>query len=77
MVMSWCGDISAPGSQYSRVDKNEVPHGRCGLNGARPIQKAKCQKSRQSSAMPTWLVCADVQAYRDQSQVCITEAIFW
>jgi len=54
MVMLRYSDISAPGSRYLRVHRNEKPLSRCGLNGAHPKHKEGCRMSRQHQQNVKW-----------------------
>jgi len=76
MVARRCSSISAPGSHYLRVRRNDKPLGRCGLNDALPNCIENCQKSRQLGAVRTRTVLTCDQAYKAWSQRWITEAIF-
>ena len=50
-MVTWSyADTSTPGSRYSRVDRNEKPLSRCGLNSLLPIEKVSLQMTLQSSA---------------------------
>lgn len=57
-----CWDISAPGSQYSRVCKNDIPHCRCGLNGAHAIRNDDSRWIHQLVAVRTLPDSVIVQA---------------
>jgi len=75
MVMLRCWDIPTPGIQYCRICRNEKLAGKCGLNGARPIENKDCAKIQLSVAVHTRQVNNDVQAYKAQSCVCMSEVI--
>jgi hypothetical protein len=48
MEVHQCSDTSALGNRYSRVDRNEIPLGRCGLGVFLPIEKANRRITLQS-----------------------------
>lgn len=62
MVMCQSWDTPAPGSQYSRGCRNDIPHGKCGLMATRLIRKEDCQKTRQLVTVCTLVDSTDVQA---------------
>jgi len=76
MVVCMCWDISAPGSQYSRVCKNDIPHRRCGQNGALAIRNDDSRWIRQLVAMRTLADSVVVQAQFPQSRKDIRDVIF-
>ena len=63
MVVRRCSDTSTTGNRYFRVDRNEKPLGRCGLNVLLPTEKANLRITRQRVAERIRIVSSVVQTY--------------
>jgi hypothetical protein len=63
MVTRRCASTVTPRSRYSRVHRNEKPHGKCQLNVLRPVEKEVLQTIPQFVAMFIWPVSEVDQTY--------------
>jgi len=76
MVVRQCSDTSAPNSQYSQVDRNKKPLGRCGFNVVFPSEKANRGITQQLSGVRIRTVSSIAQTSAAWSCRCMRVVMF-